>query len=290
MHAVAQFETGVCYGMLGNNLPPPSEVVALYKQNNIQSMRLFEPDPPTLEALQDSGIIVVLGVPNSDLQNLAASQANADTWVENNIKKYHDVLVRYIAVGNEVSPSNPDTARFAQYVLPAMNNLHNTIAKGELGIFVSTAIDHGSSWDLLSSREAGRLDPKLLPQIDLNYALFTSDGVVVPGGVKYQNLFYAILDAMYAALEKSGGSSVRIVVSETGWPSAGGDSTSVDNAKTYYTNLLKRVKDGTPKRPRRIIETYIFAMFDENQKTPEYEKHFGIFTPDKQSKYGLNFG
>ncbi|KAK6116285.1 hypothetical protein DH2020_049980 [Rehmannia glutinosa] len=317
---VAQFETGVCYGMLGNNLPPPSEVVALYKQNNIQSMRLFEPDPPTLEALQGSGIIVVLGVPNSDLQNLAASQANADTWVENNIKKYHDVLVRYIAVGNEVSPSNPDTARFAQYVLPAMNNLHNTIAKGELGIFVSTAIDTGvlgisypPENGTFRSEVTSYLKPiveflvdlqtpllvNIYPyfayvnnkaQIDLNYALFTSDGVVVPGGVKYQNLFYAILDAMYAALEKSGGSSVRIVVSETGWPSAGGDSTSVDNAKTYYTNLLKRVKDGTPKRPGRIIETYIFAMFDENQKSPEYEKHFGIFTPDKQSKYGLNFG
>ncbi|THG20645.1 hypothetical protein TEA_001001 [Camellia sinensis var. sinensis] len=49
----------------------------------------------------------------------------------------------------------------------------------------------------------------------LPYALFTGSGD--PSG--YQNLFDALLAAMYSAVQKAGGPGVEIVVSETGWPS-----------------------------------------------------------------------
>lgn len=314
-------QTGVCYGMLGAGLPSPQDVVSLYNRNNIRRIRIYDPNQPTLQALGGSNIEVILGVPNTDLQYVAASQANANTWVQNNVRNYPNVRFRYIAVGNEVSPIRGDTSQYVGFVLPALRNVFNAISSSGLGnqIRVSTAIDTGvlgnsyppadgafrddvrSYLGPIVSFLANNRAPLLVNlypyfsyvgdpgSISLPYALFTSDGIVVPGGIRYQNLFYAILDAVYAALEKYGASSVEIVVSESGWPTAGGTAATVENARLYNTNLIQRVKTGTPKRPGRAIETYIFSAFDENQKNPEIEKHFGVYQQNGQPKYTISF-
>ncbi|KAK7815156.1 glucan endo-1 [Quercus suber] len=50
--------------------------------------------------------------------------------------------------------------------------------------------------------------------ISLDYALLRSPGVVV----------------------QDGGSNVKVVVSESGWPSEGHAAATIDNAATYYQN------------------------------------------------------
>ncbi|KAJ0736090.1 putative glucan endo-1,3-beta-D-glucosidase [Helianthus annuus] len=130
------------------------------------------------------------------------------------------------------------------------------------------------------------------PGSNLPYALFTAPGTVVRdnnNGLQYSNLFDAILDAHYAAQARLGGPNVEIVVSESGWPSSGGAVATVQNAGTYYRNMIAHVRgtNGTPLKRGRSIETYLFAMFDENRKPGnEEERHFGLFTPGQQPKYG----
>ncbi|XP_010551091.1 PREDICTED: probable glucan endo-1,3-beta-glucosidase At4g16260 [Tarenaya hassleriana] len=311
---------GVCYGMMGNNLPSKQEVIGLYGQYNIRRMRLYDPNGEALNALRNSGIELVLGVPNSDLRSLATNPSAARWWVQTNVLNYYPaVRFRFIAVGNEVVPSNGGGD-----VLPAMRNVYDAIRGANLQdqIKVSTAIDMtliGTSFPPSAGAFRGDvrsyIDPiisflvstnsallaNIYPyfsytsnprDISLPYALFTSPSVVVwDNGRGYQNLFDAILDALYSAIERSGGGSLPVVISESGWPSGGGFAATLDNARAFCTNLAARVRDnrGTPKRPGGRLETYLFAMFDENWKSPDIEKNFGVFYPNKQPKFPIGF-
>ena len=315
--AVAQ-SIGVNYGTVADNLPPATDVITLYTTNGIRKMRIFDPNQATLQALKGSNIEVIVGVVNNDLQGLATSPATANIWMQTNIIPYPDVKISYIAVGNEIKPSDP----LAQYVGPAIQNLNNAITASNLQIKVSTVIDMsllgnsfppsvGSFSDSASSyinaivSILGSTNAPLLANvypyfayisdptnIKLEYALFTSPGVVVQdGNLGYQNLFDAILDSLYSALEKIGGANLTVIVTESGWPSDGdsGVAATVDNVGTYYKNLISHVKNEPPKKPGPL-ETYLFAMFDEDQKGPaKTEKHFGLFSPTKEPKYQLTF-
>lgn len=313
-------------------------------------MRLYDPHPPTLRALGGTGIRLMLGVEDAQLQDLANCPQAATSWVRRNILQYPNVTFRYIAVGNEIAPEST----LAPFVLPAMQNIYRAVRTAGLGgqIKVSTSI----RTDLLNTSyppQAGEfkcsvnwyirpiveflrdtqttLLVNVYPyfaymndkqNINLSYALLQPNSGVVAGGVYYDNLYYAILDAVDAAMEKilaavpslfsvlseekkgGGNGNPGGTGSETGWPTKGGGKkkgaevmglndgpmNTVQNARIYNNNLMRIVKRGTPRRPGRRLETYIFAMFDENLKPgPAYERHFGIFLPNGHAKYQLRF-
>ncbi|MCL7025780.1 hypothetical protein MKW94_030920 [Papaver nudicaule] len=167
-----------------------------------------------------------------------------------------------ICAGNEVIPGE-----LANYVLPAMKNLDAALKAVGRKIPVSTAVPSnvlGTSYP----PSAGEFSAMTAP-----------------------NLFLAMVDAVYAAVEKAGGSTVRIVVSETGWPSAGGDGVvaTIDNARMYNRNLISHLalNPGTPRRPGENLETYIFALFNENLKDVGTERNFGLFYPNMTEVYRI---
>ncbi|KAF3785205.1 Lichenase [Nymphaea thermarum] len=330
---------GVCYGMNGNDLPQPSAVVGLLQSKNIRKVRLFEPNRAALQALGSSGIEVNLAVPNTELQNIANDPSTAGSWVATNIQAYPAVTFGSITVGSELIPGDQ-----AHLVLPAMQNIYNSIQGAGLGaqIKVSTVVSTSVTTGFPPS--AGVFTPEAMPfmvpivqflartgaplmvtvypyfayvqndVIGLDYALFTANyDVVTDGDLRYRNLFDAMVDTVYSANEKvdvpglqrvdglDSAARIPIKVTESGWPSRGSSSGSaaadakvyeatVSDASTYNQNLVNHVAQGTPKRPGTSVDTYVFALFNENLKPgAEIERNFGLFYPNMQPVYNINF-
>jgi hypothetical protein len=252
------------------------------------------------------------------LPELATSPSAAAAWVRANILAHPSVSFRYLSVGNEVAGSE------TQYLVPAMENVYGALAAAGLDqyIKVTTAISQATIAVHIPPSAGDFADgdkPFLLPVLqflqrtgapllanlypyfvytynpgamDISFPLFTAPGTVVQDGeYGYQNMFDATVDAVHAAVDRLLGvsGSVGVVVSETGWPSAGGQEASVENARTYNQNLVRHVGRGTPRRPWKV-ETYLFSMFNENLKEAGVEQNWGLFYPSTDRVYPISFG
>ncbi|KAG8074162.1 hypothetical protein GUJ93_ZPchr0006g44984 [Zizania palustris] len=318
--ATSQSFIGVNYGTIADNLPPPASTASLLKSTSIGKVRLYEPQPSLVAALAGSNISVLLGVPNSDVPNLASSPAAAAAWAAANIPT--TVPVSAISVGNELLNSGDPT--LGPQLLPAMQNLLAALPAGS-----ATKISTVHSMAVLSSSDppssgafhgdlAGSLDP-VLDFLHQNgapfminpypYFAYTSDTrpetlafclfqpnpgrVDAVSGLTYTNMFDAQLDAIRAALDAKGYSGVDIVIAETGWPYKGDADeagATVDNAKAYNGNLVAHLRSqvGTPRTPGKSVDTYIFALYDEDLKGgPESERSFGLYRSDLTANYDI---
>lgn len=135
--------------------------------------------------------------------------------------------------------------------------------------------------------------------IPLDYALFkplsaTKEAVDSNTLLHYTNVFDAIVDAAYFAMLDLNFTSIPVVVSESGWPSKGDPKeepdATLDNANTYNSNLIKHVinKTGTPKHPGIAVSTYIYELYNEDNKPgPLSEKNWGLFDADGRPVYIL---
>ncbi|CAN1151211.1 Glucan endo-1,3-beta-glucosidase 13, partial [Linum perenne] len=291
---------GVCYGRVANNLPLPATVVGLLQANGIRNVRLFDTDAATLRSFSGTGISLMIGVPNESLPSIASGTANStiDWLITNVFSHIPPPQVKYLSVGNEAFVRD---SFYTPYVVPAVINLHGALQTLDLANRIKISSPQPIS--VLSSSyppSSGSFDPIIKPsayaahtnRIPLDYALFKSDGEFGDAGLMYDNLLDASIDAFVHAMEREGFQGIKVVVAETGWPTACGEAASVDNALTYNDNVVRRAANdvGTPKRPKQEVEVYLFDLFDENERGgDEYEKHYGIFTPAGVKLYDLRF-
>ncbi|KAK6136768.1 hypothetical protein DH2020_029481 [Rehmannia glutinosa] len=241
----------------------------------------------------------------------------AGNWVGSNVLAHYPASkIIVVTVGNEVVTST-DQNLVAQ-LLPAMQNVQNALNAASLGgkIKVSTvhsmavlsqsdppstgAFGFGDTMKPLLQFHSANGSPFMInpypffayqsdPRPDtLAFCLFQPNaGRVDSGsGIKYMNMFDAQVDAVHSALKGMGFKDVEIVVAETGWPYKGDANEvgpSLDSAKAYNGNLINhlRSKVGTPLMPGKSVDTYIFALYDEDLKPgPGSERSFGLYRPD----------
>ncbi|GLT64852.1 hypothetical protein SLA2020_373190 [Shorea laevis] len=135
--------------------------------------------------------------------------------------------------------------------------------------------------------------------IHLDYALLQSRNITYTDPVSkltYTNLFDQMIDAVIFAMKRLGYPDIRIWIAETGWPN-GGDRDQIGcniyNAATYNRNIVKKLTAkppiGTPARPGSILPSFIFALYNENQKPGAgTERHFGLLYPNGTKVYGID--
>ncbi|XP_073276808.1 glucan endo-1,3-beta-glucosidase 7-like [Primulina huaijiensis] len=322
----AQSFIGVNYGQVADNLPPPAATAKLLQSTSIGKVRLYGSDPGVIKALADTGIGIMVGVPNSDIPAMASDSNFAKNWVNVNVLPFHPASkIILINVGNEVMSYND--RNLMQQLLPAMQNLQNALNSANLGGKIKVSTVHSmavlrqsdppssgsfdpSIQDLLKGLLefnaatsspfainpypyfAYRSDPR--PET-LAFCLFQPNSGRVDSGskIKYTNMFDAQVDAIRSALNYMGFKGVEIVVAETGWPYHGDSNEvgpSVENAKAYNGNLIQHLRSlvGTPLMPGISIDTYLFALYDENLKPgPSSERSFGLFKPDLSMTYDV---
>ncbi|CAN6251772.1 unnamed protein product [Urochloa humidicola] len=319
---------GVNYGQIANNLPSPARVSWLLRSMRITKVKLYDADPNVLRAFLGTGVEFVVGIGNEAVPYIASSPTAAHAWVQQHVVPHLRAGARItcITVGNEVFKGN-DAALQAS-VLPAMVSVHRALA--EVGLQGRVNVTTAHSLDIMGPSfppSAGEFSPAALhhlrpfleflsatrspflincypyfaykddpARVPLEYVLFEPNAAgVVDGrtGMRYDNMLYAQVDAVYAAIERLGYTDVEVKVSETGWPSRGDPDepgATPEYAGTYIRNLLRRIemKQGTPLRPATPVDVYVFALFNENLKPgPASERNYGLFYPDGTPVYNV---
>lgn len=316
---------GVNYGQIADNLPSPSRVSWLLRSMQISKVKLYDADQNVLSAFLDTGVEFIVSIGNENVSAMV-DPATAQAWVQQHVQPYlPSTRITCVTVGNEVFKGN-DTALKAN-LLPAMQSVYQALAA--LGLQGRVNVTTAHSLDIMGSSyppSAGAFRPDVVPymqpllnflsmtrspflincypyfaykadpnSVPLEYVLFQPNaGVTDPNTrLNYDNMLYAQVDSVYAAIQALGHTDIDVKISETGWPSRGDPDeagATPEYAGIYIGNLLQRIemKQGTPLRPAMPIDVYVFALFNENLKPgPASERNYGLFYPDGTPVYNV---
>jgi hypothetical protein len=166
-------------------------------------------------------------------------------------------------------------------LIPMLNFLQSTGSHLMLNIY--------PYYDYMQSNGVIPLDYALLKPLAPNKEAVDANTLV-----HYSNVFDAMIDATYFAMDFLNFTNVPVMVTETGWPSKGDSNepdATLDNANTYNSNLIRHVlnKTGTPKHPGIAVSTYIYELYNEDLKPgPVSEKNWGLFNANGEPVYILH--
>lgn len=319
---------GANWGTQTSHPLPPNIVVRMLKDSGIKQVKLFDAEEGTMTALKNSGIEVMVGIPNEMLEILATSKRAADKWVAQNASSYANdgVNIRYVAVGNEPFLTSFNGS-FLQTTLPALQNIQEALVNAGLSSQVKVTIplnaDVYQSPNGLPSDGDFRTDIHDLmlsiiqflnangspftvniypfislhdnPNFPVDYAFFEgTTSPVVDGSTTYTNMFDANYDTLIWALKKNGYGNLPVIVGEIGWPTDGDMNANLQFAQKFNQGFMTHIStgQGTPMRPVPI-NAYLFSLIDEDEKSIQpgnFERHWGLYTFDGLTKYQLNLG
>ncbi|KAJ8509624.1 hypothetical protein OPV22_000058 [Ensete ventricosum] len=294
---------GINYGQIANDLPSPSSVVNLLQSINISRVKLYDADPKVLTAFSNSGVEFIIAIGNENILNMT-DPTKAQEWLKQNVQPYlRQTQITCVTVGNEVLTAG-DTV-LMENLLPAMQSVYQALVALGLDKQVNISSAHsvailGNSYPPSSGSFRQDLAEYIHPllnfhseinspflvnaypffaykgnpsSVSLEYVLFQDNpGVTDPNtNLTYDNMLYAQIDSVYAAIKAMGHTDVDVAISETGWPSKGDpDETgaTLENAAMYNGNLLRRIamNQGTPMKPTVPINVHVFALFNEDLK------------------------
>ncbi|XP_065873054.1 glucan endo-1,3-beta-glucosidase 9 [Euphorbia lathyris] len=298
---------GVNWGTTASHPLPPAKVMELLKLNNMSKVKLFDADPPLLQALSGSSIGVTVGIPNSMLKSLNSSKKAAEIWVHDNVTRYFSagsskVRIEYVAVGDDPFQLS-NSEQFQPLVIGAANNIQTALTRANLAsqvkVVVPCSYDSYQSHSGLPSKGHFRPDLnktmiELLTllrkhqspffvtispfstfhqnkNISLDFTLFKGSARPHNDSHRsYKNSFDLTYDILVNALSAIGFPDISIIISKIGWPTDGAANATSSVAETFMKGLMDHLgsKSGTPLRPRNPpTETYIYSLLDEDQKS-----------------------
>ncbi|KAJ7527729.1 hypothetical protein O6H91_16G068000 [Diphasiastrum complanatum] len=320
---------GVNWGTISSHPLPPSVVVNLLQANKISKVKLFDADSNVVGALAGTGIEVMVAIPNEMLEMISSSMDAANNWVHDNVTHHTftgGVNIRYVAVGNEPFLRSYN-GTFNNVTLPALLNIQKALSIANLTGQVKATVPLNA--DVLSNgnstlpsggifrpdihtlmlklasflhKNGAPFSVNIYPFLSLqqnvnfpeDFAFFEgTQHALIDGPRTYTNVFDASYDMLVTALEGIGYPNMPIIVGEVGWPTDGDMNANLDNARRFNQELVNHALSGkgTPLRPGKPIELYLFGLIDEDKKSiapGNFERHWGIYSYDGRGKYALD--
>ncbi|XBH69110.1 glucan endo-1,3-beta-glucosidase 4 isoform X2 [Aegilops tauschii subsp. strangulata] len=298
---------GINIGTNVSDLPSASDIVSILKAKKIQHVRLVDSNHEMLVALANTGIEVMVGVPNNELLRVGQSRPTAADWINKNVAAYIPATnITYIAVGDEILTTVPNAALV---LVPALQFLQSALLAANLNTQVKLSSPHSmdmiskafppstatfnSTWSSIMLQYLGFLKKtgssfmlnaqpyygyvKGQGVFPLEYALFRSlnpnSQIADPNtNLFYTNMFDAMVDATYNSMKAMNFTDIPVMVTASGWPWHGArkePAADVDNALAYNTNLIRHVlnNSGTPSQRNNQVSTYLFELFSEDLRS-----------------------